>query len=784
MKQIHKAAVAALVALVLALSAVAITATGPATASPAGAAAKAVQAVAEASGAAQPMDLYGMAMAAANAIAPSRPLAVREAAARQVAALSPAEIVAQAQLHAEDTTGAVGSFLTGCAIGGIAGAAAGGLGAGVGCVAGGIATLIWYQIGLAQGAAANQAQVAAWLRAMTVEMGNELNLTASAVGNELQALMLAQNSFSYAASNAALSQLGSATWNPYRAMNDSGVAAQLATFYIAESLTVGRIYQGVLNFGYSAFCQSGCAFSASYGTYWVFGAQVGGGNYPVLGQSTVPGVGTPFFTPGYASRVATSDSPYLYITQGSQVVTSPNNAAGATACTPSSQTVSPIWSLGTTYNVPTAQANWTHPSGIYFVNGGTTMCTLYGTGMMPVPSASYTTVHLPYLWPNSGSAPAYGTFQTLTTSSTAGITSTSGSSTVPTSGTVAYNLLPVSGWGLFSADLSNLVINAETAANAYWSFLRNLGYTSASQIPADCYVPMPYLALPPNLNLSTLSSDQLTSLYYAWLQGLGNFFNVTLTSANFCGQRPGNFTLGDNVTWDLNNVAVGSVYIPNVPGVVGQTFANKSSWAVSNKQLILMPTLYAIHIPVGQVYEVPALQSIGIYVLNVSLSTGKQIGFPKWYNLIGNGTQTVSTMSLGGVGTLQASPGAAIYLTSCIINGQPVTVCGVTVQTLNNTAANLTNQKGPGGGGGLFTLPNPFDWIGGLVCQLLGPAGLAAGCQSTVGAAVALLFTAVAAIVIVYAVLVLVRRKDRGRGRDEERVTVNLLGIGKSDKKE
>ena len=115
-----------------------------------------------------------------------------------------------------------------------------------------------------------------------------------------------------------------------------------------------------------------------------------------------------------------------------------------------------------------------------------------------------------------------------------------------------------------------LAARAVAMGQTYYAFLRyDLGYTSASEVPADCLIPSPSQLLPPNLDyqdMEGLNETSYLSLYMAELNALGKTFaNASLTSSTICGKHP--VWNPDNETgFAFGEYGAGYIYVPNATG--------------------------------------------------------------------------------------------------------------------------------------------------------------------------------------------------------------------------
>lgn len=703
------------------------------------------------------------------------PVAVAAPEIAKIANESPSEILSGAGLSSSaltpfDSCGPLGGScgsnagvaLGGCAVGAALGAAGAGVGAGVGCVVGAAAGLLIFQFGISQGNSGADVLKAysSWANAMISTVANEYNLTTTAYQNLLSALNFSEIAFQRMADNAALLQLGNLSFNVPLVEIQSGIAAQMGTIIETFAAQATKILTDAETWASAQLTATGPYASVTPS----FGGQ------PVNGQSPGPaysgsdvGTGTSSWNIsnvqvplGTAYLICLGCATLSYRTEWS---TAWHSAVSTTV-----ETGSPD---GTVYSyAPAGGGDW---NGTWYqfstsssfgswliVPGGSLVATTSSTSATGWTAA---TVNAQGFLTGSGGYIGYVT-QEVGSSSTVGFSGSGYSSyqahTDP--GGFAASLGP---W------LGAIEFQAAENGEAYWSFLHTIGYTSVSQIPPDCLVPAPYQVLPADLNLGNLTEAQLQSLYLAWLNGMGTFYNVTLSGTQFCGtQATHQFNLGNNATWgNLFVNATGYVYLNNGTSPIGingkllstESYSNASTWAIANDQILLMPTLASVSIPVGVKWAVPRGDPIQIYVIQPGVML----------RLAGNGT-TLST----AIRVATASPGDSIYLTSCTIAGTATSNCTVLVQTINTTVANLSCGLGgapgtpgscasaPGGTFGGF--PNPFSWLANALSSLFGGGALGSFLGGLFAALIILGVIAVLAYVAVVEVAAWGRKKRGG----------------------
>lgn len=193
----------------------------------------------------------------------------------------------------------------------------------------------------------------------------------------------------------------------------------------------------------------------------------------------------------------------------------------------------------------------------------------------------------------------------------------------------------------------------------------------------------------------------------------------------------------------------------------------------TNTTLILAPTLRSVAIPVGQSWPVPAVDPI------VAFAYLNRTGLVELL-LSGNGTRTLGPSAFGS-----STPGDAIYLNSCAINGTSVTNCSVSLAPLavyNATiggceTTNTCNTGGGGGGGFTSSCGAAAGILAGAINDVAGGwqtawagvpilGGAIGGLGCALGWVVVFLLILVVAIVAVWLVVVAVRAVANRRGSD------------------
>lgn len=154
-------------------------------------------------------------------------------------------------------------------------------------------------------------------------------------------------------------------------------------------------------------------------------------------------------------------------------------------------------------------------------------------------------------------------------------------------------------------NLNQLVNDATTVAKAYWEFLRGNGWTSPSQIPPSCVLPSVEDFLPPNLNLSQLASlgtGTILAMLLAYVhQQEANWGNVT--GGSYCGTHPKQ--VGNITIGNLKTVVDADIYLPPSSYSPSQ-FASPALWPYVNQQIFIAPSVGNLTIPINETWEAPS----------------------------------------------------------------------------------------------------------------------------------------------------------------------------------
>ncbi len=577
-------------------------------------------------------------------------------------------------------------------------------------------------------------QWTAYVDTLMGAFGNQENLTGTLESNIINALNLTEDAWQRAADNAALSQLGNSSFSVPADEAQSGMAQQLSTVSDAYAYQTADILTSVIT------AIDGHAGSSS-DTYGTIAPDLIGGTPPSYPNNYAASSGSSVIDEWGPYVTGSSD---YYVDHGSKVALNCGTNSGVTAFS-ARNVVDPNIYFNTSLTCPLygfLNFTWTAPSGAYSGITSVTGTSLQLTAGEVLPVAGneltsdsggdladvtiggghqYAVMPPEFGTPSSSSADMGLQVQWLLSSTYFH--------------TPAYSIFTgYAGTHLFSA-LGQLQYDAALNGEAYWSFLRSVGYNSSSQIPADCIVPEPYLETPSTLLNANLNYNESLSLYLAVLNGMAHFYNTSLNQTNFCGtQSKHQFHIGGAIWGNLFINATGDIYLNNGTSPVGisgqklatETLGNRSTWPVVDQQLFLMPTLSTVSIPVGVAWAVPANDPVEVYAV--------QSGNDLWLN--GNGTggsgaacANLSATALCTQGDLRPlatlAPGDAIYLTSCVVGGSATNTCTVTVQTVNQTVVNITcdgpcSASSGGSGGGFFGIPNPFAWLANALGNLFG----------------------------------------------------------------
>ena len=674
-------------------------------------------------------------------------------------------------------TAAAGGCVLGATVGALVGAAAGGIGAlpgaGLGCVAGAASAAAADAMAQKWNSAESQSTVTLTYDAAQSAYLNELHLEDSFAWSS--ANMTAETEYYYyrLASFAALGQLGNTSFNQTQDLIVSTIVAQWSSVF--ES------YYGTVD---NALAELDIAAAATGGGYVMPSAELDTGgsiSVPPSMGAIIPSGGIYLYTPsatvGYFAYTGSSSCPSVGWFNATYY------AYGAGTMSQEGQTLSPRGSYGSNPIYLYCLGTFATHEGLISVDSPTVAGTIYS-----VPAT-------PFCLPQFAACPAVtqvgipgGMLQVCF-----------GTLSPPCSDYVTINTFS-DGFAQLWTAVQTLETNAVAQGQAYWQMLRNLGYTSASQVPPQYLIPPPYGALPPSLCFggspislpiaqvngsgsingtlppgectTNLNLTEIESLYYAYLDSMALFFNSTTWNQH--QPRPCD-ALGCAPWGNLNTYAVGDVYIPgaeNSTGTGPETYGNVSTWNVTRDQLILMPELNPLSIPVGRVFDIPANAPLEVYVVQ----RGEDL------NLNGNGSNVPPVSSVSGLHVLTTTPGDAIYIQYCQIQSTPQANCTLTVTTINDTATSLLCATAPPGssscpspsGGGAFSLGGLLGALGSAICSLTG--GVICGSPANVLAGV--LVAIVVLVIVAVASIAVIRYAIGGSAR-----AVELRVTGKGDRR-
>ena len=636
--------------------------------------------------------------------------------------------------------GCAATGITGALIGGIFGGVAGAIGGAIaGCAIGALTAYQAYEDGLsaAQLALANTAKEFA--TGEQASINNEVNITGQLLATLASSLNLTQYGMDAWAESAALSQLGNDTFSPQLDLMQTEIPYDLAVPFTL----VGNDYAAIAN----ATAQW---WLAKYGANGQFDACDLDGNGA---QSYLTAMNTIACPSGYEQS-----TPVSVFDGGASVAQGEAFIAfhGGNLLISGTSGQSLTQEVGGSYQYTLSGSNeyWSGfpgPTGIYTfpgevtglvapvqVPGGVTktVCYTIGAAESGTPDTTNANTGDVGILPCGGKTPVYALYDYV-----------SGVGAVYNQ----YYSTPSPVLDSYPNQTSEMETNAVNSAQFYWQFLRSLGYTSASQIPAQCQIPEPYMALPPSVNLGNLTVSDYEALYYSWTQAVGNYYGVnasTISSTCTNGHNP-----GGGGSWWVTNLTVNStlsVYIANSTEYPSENLSNLSSWAYQRVQAIWWPEQGQVTFPAAQVSAIPSNDPIQVVIPSKSA----------FLTLTGNGPKVQ-----GAVDRLGAT-GDYIFIWSCTINGVPTQNCTVGSDNVSKIFTNITcgggsSQCGLQSPSFIFSLPN---WLGGIenfFSSLLGGGPLGA----LLGSLLTDLVIIAAVVLAIYAVYrVVTYRGKRGGG--------------------
>jgi hypothetical protein len=662
----------------------------------------------------------------------------------------------------------------GCLLGAATGAVGGAVGAGVGCAVGaawaGLSNY-WGQQDAAD--VSHEAEYTADSLLVQSYL-NQLNETGAFALNALSALNQSQYAMDSAADSAALSQLPNSTYNPYVDLAASPVPFNLASVLNPITYSAGQIVNVTEAWLTSVYGTNG-EWSGTKGEYEVaspiLAAGSGcrgannGGSYCTGGQS--------YYAAGVLAggQTGTAD---LYIENG---------ARGYVQAVSASCSITNVVN-GVTYwfNSTLRAFNWSYPSGVWSFTQSTA-CYLGGYGILPLAGAN-TEIQTAGEEVSSGADPWEGGMTAVSTADVATVGQSANGLQVAGSPSATED--PFNFFNKVIPDLDAIATAAQENGRAYWTYLRDLGYTNENQVPPNCQVPMPAFSLPPSLadDVGNLSFNQTYSFYLAWLNSLATFFDTPPNATSFCQGHPIYHGPGGSAWADLDVNITGFIYVPGKAWSSQQTFVNSSvptlgktsSWSLNGSsptyscahstcgnashpvQFTGWPTLASVSVPIGQTYEVPSNDPL------IILPTA----YLSYLTLTGNGTAVpVGRGSADSLVPFASSPGDALYITTCEVNGVPqASNCTLTFATINQTLPSIYCSSAPGGACN-NPAPSGGGFWGGLP-SFCGIPGIATLCSvfggSLVNGVLSLVVLVVLALVVVWLVLWATGRRRAGGG--------------------
>lgn len=353
---------------------------------------------------------------------------------------------------------------------------------------------------------------------------------------------------------------------------------------------------------------------------------------------------------------------------------------------------------------------------------------------------------------------------------------------------------------------------AETVGQTYWTYLRTIGYTSPSEVPASCLILNPGNVLPPTVTLASLEALNVTSLlavYQSTMLAIAGTFNAStaLNAYNFCGKHVVT-PIQDSVI-PFGTYAFGWVYNPNAMGNASglgtQHFGTPDTWNYSGI-VYLSPVLAStLDVTLNTTWLLPSQSETVVLVqplTNGSAGTTQPIRVNAQaptqcltYNASGCNTTGRNLVAVGwtlGNSTLlngSAYPGHisasasgrwAVYLTACFqaVPGSPITdptyqvhqtTCSFARQTIGtfigNQSCDYTVSLSCGGNSGGAVLIGGACGSGylGFLNDLAAPfAGIPV--VGPFSCAIAYLLFGVIVVVVLYVAIVAVRSATRRSG--------------------
>jgi hypothetical protein len=360
-------------------------------------------------------------------------------------------------------------------------------------------------------------------------------------------------------------------------------------------------------------------------------------------------------------------------------------------------------------------------------------------------------------------------------------------------------------WAYSDKEFAQLTYVASTTAEVYWSYLNNTAkYTNIDQIPPSCVIPYPAQALGSDWNnvADELTFTQTQSLYYAWMEGEAQFYNSTTFNPSEPCRGYANFDF-TATSWNVWVQATGYVYIPYSVGYPDEKFLNYSnpSYPINNQTPSAEKDVFAtwglngsdwtqLQTPLGVPLngstscwvpyiangKPPSLNCTAEYAQSSSLNPLPFTGWPisdtnlyvpveKTYEIPNGSVAEIMTLGstavlphVTGNGTAKGyvsqgnTPGYAMYITSCSVNGTSVTVCPFEINTIQGVYSELQGCQFTNSCGNISLLLNCGEGlfiVGPFVSALYDAFG-------SVGCDIAWLIIIVVLVVIIYAAVVVI----------------------------
>lgn len=644
-----------------------------------------------------------------------------------------------------------GDILEGCAATAITGGILGGIFGGVaglvggllaGCAIGALTAYQAYEDGLTAAELAQQNVAQQFVLQEQTAINNEVNLTSQLLTTLASALNATQYGMDAWAETAATSQLGNATFSQALDLTQTEIPYDLAVPMELLGSDIAAIANSTMQW-----------WMAKYGANGEFANLCGPGNMPtgqglsapylsvfhtIACTSTSYVQSTPLFA--YSGGAAVGHGDAFIAMHGGELYINGTAGDTLTQLTGGSYTLTPA-------NGKADFAGFPGPTGVYSWPGTVTGL----VAPLEVPGATNTQCYTIGAL-ESGTPDATN----LAHTGGAGIAPCGiglaplGLSNSPADTTVFYASAVTSTFDYYQTQAKIMEANAENGAQFYWQFLRSLGYTNASQIPAQCIIPEPYLSLPPSINLGNITVGDYEAIYDSWTQAVANYYGVNASKiSDTCtnNRNPG----GNGPFW-VTNLTVNStlsVYIANSTEYPSENLSNLSSWAYDKVQAVWWPELAQFTLPVGQVTAVPSNDPIQVVIPSRSA----------FLTLTGDGPKVK-----GAVHPLTS--GDYIFVWTCTINGQPTSNCTVGPENISKTFYNISCGGGSSQCGlqqsppFILTLPNWLAGIEQFFSSIFGGGAIGALLGSLLTD-----FIIIAAVVLaVYAVYRVVSYKGRGRG--------------------